>query len=418
MTTTYYLRKGKKEATVYIIYRHGEKQVRFPTKVKVDPDQWKGDKDKVDLLNGIKRNKANEDLIETLESEQASKNVSLQKINSKILDIANRLLFEKIDPSCDMVYAEYYKDKSIKTTKSITALKDEFLAYSKTRRAPNTYRQLKSGLKYFLEFAGKQYSGKDFTLDMFTQTFYDNYTAYLYTKDMSDNTVGSKIKVLKTFLHYLKDRRHDINPEFEKYKVIRVKKDVVYLEQKELDTLIAHDFKKPHLDRTRNLFVLQCQTGLRVSDLFRLSKEHIKDDIIIMKAFKNMKPLFIPLTPTAKDIIDKYPEGLPRMLEQVYNRQIKDICREAKLERKIETIEGKASMKVIKKVPLHEKVSSHVATKTFITHCIENGINVNAVSRMTGKTVEVLVKHYLGDSEDQIIVEMNKAFGTPLKIAN
>lgn len=429
MNTTVGLRKGKKQYSVYVFYRHGSKQAKFSTGVsKIEKKQLKGNK--IDLLNGIKRNKANEDLIKTLEDQQTAYNAKIRTVKSDIMNIAQRLQLAGIDPVISEVTQEFNKGKkNIRTNRDLKSLIKDFENYSKEHKAPSTYRQIKSGLKIFLDYAEGKISSDgrySLSLNMFSKSFYDKYTAYLYKeikkkdkiikKGMSDNTVGSKIKVLKTFLNYLTDIGYEINPEFKKYKVIKVRKDVVYLTQDELKILINKEFKESHLDRTRNLFVLQCQTGLRISDLLRLDKEHIKKGYIEMKAYKNMKDLYIPITPIAKSILDKYPDGLPFMVEQVYNRQLKDICRLAELERPVETVMTKSGKKIFTTVPLHEKVSSHVAPKTFITHCVEKGISPKAVSEMTGKTVQVLIDHYYGTNRKQIMKEMRQKFGT-LRIA-
>ena len=212
-------------------------------------------------------------------------------------------------------------------------------------------------------------------------------------------------------MNWLKDHGYQVNPEFQKYKVLREKPQIIYLNQKELSILEKKKFSKPHLNRTRDMFLFQCLTGLRISDLMRLDTEHIQDGIIQMTAFKNKTRLFIPLTPTAKRILKKYDNKLPMTAEQVFNRQLKHMAEEAELNREVEVTDFRAGKKIFKKFPLYKMVKSHIARKTFVSICVEKGIQPKVVSEMTGISVKVLIDHYYGTDKDIIIREMSRAFG-------
>ena len=66
-----------------------------------------------------------------------------------------------------------------------------------------------------------------------------------------------------------------------------------------------------------------------------------------------------------------------------------------------------------------ELISTHDAIRTFITLSAERGMNVSSISKITGKTIPVLLKHYLSQSQKVADLEMEKAWGaSPLRIAN
>lgn len=52
-----------------------------------------------------------------------------------------------------------------------------------------------------------------------------------------------------------------------------------------------------------------------------------------------------------------------------------------------------------KDVPVSKLISSHDAVRTFITISAEKGIPVPSIARITGKTVAVLLRNYLVDSQ-------------------
>lgn len=407
-TTTVFLRKLQRSSMVYIIYRHADKSKMFSTGVKTDSKHWIASKEKIDLTLGLKPTKANESLIADLKKESIALNAKISTVRSRLNDISTRLELDTINPTPERVSIEYYGESKTKKTDFIS-LKNEYLKNCKLNKSPGTYRQIKTGLKTFVDFAAE--NKYNLSLDVFTLRLYDDYTAYLFAKELNSNTVGTRIKVLKTFLNWLKNHGYPVNPEFEKYKVYKENPQIVYLNQKELEILKNKRFSKKHLGRTRDLFLFQCNTGLRVSDLMRLDEEHLQDGIIQMRAFKTTNKIYVPLNPEAKRILSKYKGKLPKLADQVYNRQLKDVAQEAELNRMVEITEFKAGKKIFKKVPLHEIVKSHIARKTFISICVEKGIQPKVVSEMTGTSVKVLIDHYYGTDKDNIIREMKKAFG-------
>jgi len=202
---------------------------------------------------------------------------------------------------------------------------------------------------------------------------------------------------------------YKVNREYANYKAFKEDPNIIFLTESEYNRLKDHDFNKPHLHRIRNIFILQCNTGLRVSDIFRLEKHHFEGDKInFMKAFKTKNKVLLPITSTAKKILEDWNYKVPDMEEQVYNRQLKDIARIAGLDRTIERIKEKKGEKVIQQNPLHEILSSHVGVKTFITLCVQKGISPKTVSKYTGKSLDILLKHYYGDDDEFTKKEMNE----------
>jgi site-specific recombinase XerD len=52
--------------------------------------------------------------------------------------------------------------------------------------------------------------------------------------------------------------------------------------------------------------------------------------------------------------------------------------------------------------PLHEVISTHVARKTFITHCLRKGIPIQDVMRMSGHSDFKSMKSYIGITAQHI----------------
>ena len=75
---------------------------------------------------------------------------------------------------------------------------------------------------------------------------------------------------------------------------------------------------------------MQCYTGLRVSDLRRVTLDTISEDrsMIIMRATKTDEAIKLPILPEAEEILSKYDYKLPFISDQKYNKAIKDFLKE------------------------------------------------------------------------------------------
>src|SRR5690606_3861505 len=129
----------------------------------------------------------------------------------------------------------------------------------------------------------------------------------------------------------------------------------------------AHKFKKKsRLDRIRDLFVLQCHTGLRVSDLKRINKAHIKGDVLEIRAFKNNEEISLDINPTIEAILKKYDYQIDTQLkisDQKYNDGIKAVAKAVIPDTEIEVWQYVKGVKKPDTVLKYTELSSHCAVR-------------------------------------------------------
>jgi hypothetical protein len=109
-------------------------------------------------------------------------------------------------------------------------------------------------------------------------------------------------------------------------------------------------------------------------------------------------------------ILDKYNNQLPSISEQKFNDYIKEVCQLAGIDSQVEVINTSKGNKRYDYVPKWQVVTSHIAVKTFITLCGEKGISPLKVSAVTGKSVNILIKHYYGIDKESIQSNFEQAF--------
>ena len=209
----------------------------------------------------------------------------------------------------------------------------------------------------------------------------------------SNNTLICFIKRLKVFFNWcighgiIKDSPlADFDMPTEKYGT------PIYINTDEIHTLFNFDFSDdPHLERQRDIFVFQCCTACRVSDLIKLTKANIINDALEYIATKTIEDsqetLVVPLNKMAKAIVEKYKdlEGdklLPFISPQKYNVAIKAIFKKAGITRNVTCYNPRTEKE--EKRPINELAASHMARRAFIGNTFKNVRDQSIVASMSG----------------------------------
>lgn len=107
---------------------------------------------------------------------------------------------------------------------------------------------------------------------------------------------------------------------------LKIKEDKVIhnpLTIEEINIIKNKEISIPRVSKVRDLFLFQCFTGLAYADMVNLSKDNIKEDMIIINRQKTNIQSIIPLLPQAKEILEKYDYNLPILSNQKFNFYIR-----------------------------------------------------------------------------------------------
>lgn len=145
------------------------------------------------------------------------------------------------------------------------------------------------------------------------------------------------------------------------------------------------------MERARNLFIFQMFTGLSFSDMMAFDISAYKKVngkwCIIASRIKTGVPYVNQLLPPAVDVLERYDMTLPKMTNQVYNRELKLL-----------------GMACGITVPLH----SHLARHTFATFMLRNGAKIENVSKMLGHTNIKQTQRYAKVLAESVHEDFNK----------
>lgn len=248
---------------------------------------------------------------------------------------------------------------------------EEQLKLWEFEKKSSTRKSYKSTLSILKQFKSKLNFG-DLTYDCIQK-----FDLYL-RKERNNSTNGCFVKH-KCLKHIIKESISkgfmDRSP-YEYFKIRSTKGNRMFLTIEEVNLLA--DLKIPEheafLQKSKDMFLFSCYTGLRYSDIYNLKWGNIKlnPDRIETEIVKTGKPLFIPLMDKAKDILNRYSKltikteslkAMPQLANQVVNRNLKDIM----------------VMAGIKK-----SISFHCARHTFASNLVEMGTNILYVKDLLG----------------------------------
>jgi integrase len=189
-------------------------------------------------------------------------------------------------------------------------------------------------------------------------------------KTRSANTVCIRLAKLKATVKFLRVQGYTIPVEAFPMPKEEIKK--VALDFDSFEKIVAFQPPTEALQRIKDLCLFQCYTGLRISDLMKLGRQHIKNEngvhFISMNAYKTNKALVIPLR-EAFEILCKYDFRLPILREQYYNRELKRLLILADADRLIEwEAYDENGKKIFKKELLSKNFSNHCCSRTAINY--------------------------------------------------
>ena len=282
---------------------------------------------------------------------------------------------------------------------------------------------LENHLKQFRQDQREKLKNKKFELSFsyFNEEGLLNYVDFLSkVKKMKNTSVDKQLDFLRWFFRWtLAKRFHDVN-DFETFrpKLKKTRNRVVFLTKDELEKLknyVAPEDRK-NLERVRDVFLFQCCTGLRYSDVYNLRRCDVHEDYIDVTTIKTNDTLRIELNEESKSILDRYKniafekdKALPVIANPKMNDSLHDLCRLAGINEMVRKTYFRGKERIDEVKPKWEFVGSHTGRRTFICHALSMGIPPEIVMKWTGHSDYKAMKPYI-DVVDEIKAESMKKF--------
>jgi len=292
---------------------------------------------------------------------------------------------------------------------------DEYINTNRPNRAEKTISGQSTIYNFFKEYEKDTKTKIDIkTIDM---SFFDSLKDFAFIKrGINDNYFARIIRVLKSMLNWSKERGLEISHHYNKFKATEREKEIIFLTIDELMKLYEYKFKNNRLEKARDIYCFGCFTGLRVSDILELNREHIKEGAIHKSIKKTRRNDIIPLNQFSQQIIDKYiyleDTPLPQISAQKLNDYIKECCQIAGIDSMISMTRFSGGKAIEKHFPKYELITFHTARKTFLTNSIILGMNYMAARGISGHKKDKDFNRYVKIAENFMKNEMEKTWNT------
>ena len=261
-------------------------------------------------------------------------------------------------------------------------------------------------------------AGNEVSIVTFNHEVWQQMKLYFVGEKMANSSTNKYLKALKAFMRVAQDDGY-IKDLIAWHKMEMLKNGTAFkiaLKEDELDKLISLDLSENHLQGiARDLFVAQCLTGQRISDIHKVLDLNNNDgNGIVIYQQKTGERVFIPLHTKLKNHLDqilkKYPNGFPAIADQTINESLKEIFKEHKFNRKITRQQRIGAVNKIESKKLYEVCSSHDGRRTFCTLALKNGIDSEQIMKVSGHKKYDQFREYVTVDDDDLVNEYNKKF--------
>ena len=439
--------KGNKATNVYAVIRLGSIQLKLPTKCKVNSWQWDkkkqmpivvGDITETDYFNNLK-------VYSTLSLVRldilkyysylctGSENVTVKELKDSIREIVlSRLKDEDMND-------DNLSKSVVRTPKASTLLIKAFDLYYGTyhKSTKEVSKSIeKSKLDAFIAYCDENGLNKTSSLSQKGLNKYQQYllarSKELGSKGDSNKNINVKCQAIARMINFMVG-----NDNFSRYKLSKVEYQALEeyhakggdkkrrpLTNEELEKLMSCDTLNDREKEYRDLFILECNAGYRVSDtpkLFNpsLQRFHSKDGneyLTIVPQKEEAKNIIavIWLNETVKTILERYKDGFKYadVNKTHYSRNLiynlRNIFKKASLDSTEKWIDAKGNQHEDK---LYDIVGSHFARYTFIYHGLfDYGFTPDELKDFTGHADDTMINDvYKVYSEEDVVTVADKA---------
>lgn len=233
----------------------------------------------------------------------------------------------------------------------------------------------------------------------------------IYEKNNHPNTIAKRNQCLKHFFDFCKDDHGvNVNPFYEKIKIVTVDTPTIFLEEKELEILENINVDS-YLEKTRDCYLFACYTGRRYSEIAEFTYDQLsinEDGLEIMTFYEEKKirkgNLVVALNDKAIAIIDKYRNNnvrsqkkrfvLPTMTNQRLNKYLKELGHLAEIDTPTEKIIYEQGTPTRIVVPKYELMDFHSARHTYATLSLQKGMAIEVLQKELNHAKITQTMHY------------------------
>ncbi len=412
MKVKFYLDSNKavkaKERAIWCYIREYDQTLAINTGERISPDLWDRETQRANLRKT--KDKIRKGSLKSI-------NQYLNSFENKVYEVTRSIRTKEFNAGFGVIADELKKQFNKRDT-SFFAVYDEFLISKRlnvTRASIQKYERLQ---KLLLEY--EKYNRNKLSFDKITPLFFEKFYSFLvYKKQLLNNTAHKNVQFFKSFMIWANTNNFTDNTNHRTFKSKSEQNEVIYLTEEELMHLYNMKVDNERLERVRDLFVFQCFTGVRFSDIENLSWDDIKNSTWNLRTQKTKDIIQIPLSGYALSILAKYGDWekpLPVISNQKMNKYLKELCKKAKINDTIKIVQYRGSERIENTYKKYEVIGSHTARRTFISLSLQKGMKPDVIMAITGHKTYKMMQKYINIADKTKRDEMDKVWGNSLRV--
>lgn len=400
-----------KKSPITLLINYGAKNLKYSTDVKLLEKHWN---QKTQTIRNVAEL-----------SDRKEVQAQLNRMKKESLEIFNTMYAQGNEITNQTLRFAF--DKKFKSSFTETEFPTDLIGYidyflanagqEKLNKANSTEPRRETTLKGFrvtkkkIEAYEKHHKNKVSFIKL-NKIFHGEFISFLeHEHNLSPETVGSRIKDIKTIANHAKNNGLDVCPDVFTKEFYKPKKQVdlvddIFLTPTEIERITNLNIKETDTNYSAwQWLLIGLWTGQRVGDFLNLTQKNIQGNQITLKQSKTGNSVIIPIHPTIKNILKSNNAEFPKSIaEATFNKRIKDICELAEITeptlgfKRAKNKQGQYR-KTLGTYPKNELVTSHSCRRSFATNHYEK-LPLFVIMNITGHKTEITFMKYLKKTKE------------------
>ena len=394
------LKQSRKESPISLWFSFGKRQrLRYSIGISVGYGDWDFERQRV------RRNRS-------LIINSAKVNRYLDKLQNELIHHYSELVLEGKDVNngilrsiLDRLTNRNIESEDIVNQNNFFVFAHEFVEEKRGSIEYVTLLIYKQSLKKLESFSNSKTS-IDFT--SFTRPVLNDFKRFLEVEqEFKLNTISKHFKSLKTIVLEGKRRGLIGDVDLRLFSIPTEEPTKIYLSENELRKMKDLDLSNDMtMQLARDIFLVGCYTGQRISDYNRLSGIDIveKDGFRFFEILQKKSGVKVisPITKELKEIMHRYNnQPPPKLSDQKINKYLKLIGRRLDMNEDVLCHDTKGGVKRTYIRPKWEMLESHTARRSFCTNYYLKRMSIQDIMHISGHKTEKEFLKYIRITSDE-----------------
>lgn len=254
-------------------------------------------------------------------------------------------------------------------------------------------------------------------VNQITSVFYSHFVQYLSDQGLKLSSIRTICEYIRAIVSWASDYNAQVHPSYKDIDLPKYRRQMLALTADDVSRIYHFDLSnakiRPQLrntlERVRDMFVLSCNLGQRVSDMIRINKDCFDVGRLSLIQQKTKQKAVVDICAmsidrrTTMEILDRYNYQPPYLADKSnYNKHIHQLMHLVFKEETVPQPIITGNLSAQNQIPKYKAISSHTCRRTFATHnYLVRKYPAIDVMRATGHADEKSFRRYICGMDDE-----------------